>query len=222
VIYDIAIDSFAFLFLIIIIIIIIILLSREVPINTLAVVFQSLWASCRYWRYVCMNVLFTLTPSPLIFRSHTSTSRLPVLLRQVLELSDNALTGTLSSSFASWTDLTLIDISDNQLSGPLEDTLVSSWENLEEVNLSSNSFNGTMPQTWSTSLQFMKLNDNQFHSELPSSVCNKQSQASFVLNPFTLIRLFLLCLFCYCKIDCSLVFLKIFEFYTWTIINSHP
>ena len=115
----------------------------------------------------------------------------------LLQLGDNALSGTLPSSLGNLTNLELLDLWNNQLSGELPSSLGNltnlrllwlggnafsgsfpSWlvnlTNLQQLQLAGNQFSGALP-SWLgtlTNLQDLRLQNNQFSGSLPSELGN--------------------------------------------------
>ncbi|XP_047322698.1 probable inactive receptor kinase At5g10020 [Impatiens glandulifera] len=88
---------------------------------------------------------------------------------QVLDLSDNQLTGELPS-FDSLPSLRILRLGDNQLSGTIPEELFENLLPLEELDLSSNLFSGNVGVINSTTLKTLNLSSNALSGSLPSSV----------------------------------------------------
>ncbi|VFQ63198.1 unnamed protein product [Cuscuta campestris] len=91
---------------------------------------------------------------------------------QYLRISGNRLNGSMPASFCKIRSLTILDLSDNQLSGTLPSTC-SQW-NLEVLDLSSNNFSGSIPAYLGslTGLQSLHLENNSLHGKIPESLKN--------------------------------------------------
>ena len=84
-----------------------------------------------------------------------------------IDLLDNNLTGTLTSDLANFTSIHRINLARNNLSG----TLPPQWctmAQVQELHLSINQLSGTLPPEWSEMrVQFLYLDANQFTGFLP-------------------------------------------------------
>ncbi|CUG76321.1 GP46-like surface antigen, putative [Bodo saltans] len=87
-----------------------------------------------------------------------------------LHLNDNSLSGTLPPEWSAFTLMKSLHLSSNDLSG----TLPSAWQSMTfliHLKLRSNSFTGTVPSVWSsmTILQNLSLRSNYLNGSLPAS-----------------------------------------------------
>lgn len=107
--------------------------------------------------------------------NHFSDARfdkVPAML-QLLYLANNKLTGKMPP-LEDWTsssvNLTLMDLSCNDLSGPLPDAMPP---NLAALNISDNAFIGALPSSWSKlkHMAELRLDNNHFTGRLPSACC---------------------------------------------------
>ncbi|KAL6643116.1 hypothetical protein ACP70R_021297 [Stipagrostis hirtigluma subsp. patula] len=91
-----------------------------------------------------------------------------------LNLSSNALTGPFFPSSVSAPLLTVrsVDLSHNNLSGPIPATLPAYMPNLEHLNLSSNQFSGVIPASLAslTRLQSLVLGSNRLAGGIPPAL----------------------------------------------------
>ncbi|XP_058084857.1 receptor-like protein 56 [Magnolia sinica] len=89
-------------------------------------------------------------------------------------VSTNALHGTIPSSFADRTDLELLNMSDNKLSGEIPHGLMKNGTSLIYLNLSNNTLKGEMIQRDSNmmNLRFLRLHSNNFTGTVSSSLSN--------------------------------------------------
>ncbi|KAJ0988589.1 hypothetical protein J5N97_006945 [Dioscorea zingiberensis] len=104
---------------------------------------------------------------------------------KILNLSSNALSGSLPAKFGS---CKLVDLSNNMLSGDLN--VMKSWENeLEFIDLSSNSLSGSFPNDMPQfeSLTAIRIRNNSLVGLLPSVLGSypKLSVVDFSLNKLT-------------------------------------
>lgn len=106
-----------------------------------------------------------------------------------LYLEDNAFTGPLSSSLiSSWPRMIELDLSFNQLDGPLPSNLWS-MENVEVIDLHGNGFIGSIPDvtTVHPNLFFLALHDNALDFAIPSTIINFPNLAHLDLSKNNLI-----------------------------------
>ncbi|XP_021771424.1 receptor like protein 30-like [Chenopodium quinoa] len=100
-----------------------------------------------------------------------------------LDLSNNSLThglelnGTINPSFCNLTEIIVLDLSNNTLSGEIPHCLVNSYTQLGALNLQANRLNGTIPANFSNcnSLQYLDLSDNQLEGVVPKSLSRCKS-----------------------------------------------
>ncbi|CAK9143649.1 unnamed protein product [Ilex paraguariensis] len=87
-----------------------------------------------------------------------------------LTLDPAGYSGTLSPLISKLTQLTILDLSDNNFHGPIPS--LSSLTNLQFLSLRSNSFSGAVPPSITTlkSLQFLDLAYNSLTGSLPNSM----------------------------------------------------
>ncbi|CAI9774195.1 unnamed protein product [Fraxinus pennsylvanica] len=92
-----------------------------------------------------------------------------------LQLSKNMFSGSIFQLCTTFTHLNLevLDLSDNQLTGELPDCWMNS-SSLRVLNLANNNFSGKIPPTLGHNprLQILHLRNNNFVGELPSSLKN--------------------------------------------------
>jgi Leucine rich repeat len=105
------------------------------------------------------------------------------LTRQVTAISwaNQNLTGVLLSEVAFLSQLTLLDVGDNQLHGSIPEALYS-LTNLERLYLLQNSLTGTLSSSLAnlTKLQYLLLNNNQLHGTIPAEIGSTQFDAGVV------------------------------------------
>ncbi|CAM8950497.1 unnamed protein product [Rhodiola kirilowii] len=84
-----------------------------------------------------------------------------------------SLSGTLSSSIANLTNLQIVLLQNNNISGPVPPE-VGRLSKLLTLDLSNNSFTGELPSSLSNlqSLQYMRLNNNSLSGPIPPSIAN--------------------------------------------------
>eukprot|EP00250_Pteridium_aquilinum_P006171 c16142_g1_i1 orf=311-3691(+) len=102
-----------------------------------------------------------------------------------VQLGGQGLRGTVrSNSLANLKALSILDLSDNQLSGTLPDDLGTGLANLRTLDLSHNSFSGPIPSTFSglRSVLNLSLAANQLNGTIPSSLGALQHLMSLNLS----------------------------------------
>ena len=84
------------------------------------------------------------------------------------------MTGELPTTICNVTSLSVLDLSNNALSGALPNCFGNLADGLLYINLANNQFRGTIPTTFSRSCQLTNLNmdDNEFEGLLPPSLAN--------------------------------------------------
>jgi hypothetical protein len=87
---------------------------------------------------------------------------------ELLDLSNNALTGTISADFSKLSLLEIINLSGNQLTGSIP-TSLGSLPNLTKLNLGNNSLTGNIPSQLQNlaNLKALYLNNNQLEGTWP-------------------------------------------------------
>ncbi|KAL0029963.1 hypothetical protein WJX77_010085 [Trebouxia sp. C0004] len=87
----------------------------------------------------------------------------------VLLLGSNSLTGTLPAAWSSLTSLTVADLGDNNLNGFLPSSW-SAWSNMRGLRLTSNSLTGSLPATYGSwaGIQELELGGNALYGTVPS------------------------------------------------------
>jgi Leucine-rich repeat (LRR) protein len=101
-----------------------------------------------------------------------------------LDLSSNAMTGHgLPQHFFAYPNLKVLDLSDNQIKGTVQDVLNRKLP-LEFLSLSNNSLTGTLPTTiaYLTSLRHLDLTGNHLSGDIPSTLGSMQSLTYLLLS----------------------------------------
>lgn len=90
-----------------------------------------------------------------------------------LDLHDNGLSGSISMSLGSLTNLQSLYLQDNALTGIIPDSL-GSLSDLRELDLKGNQLSGSIPQSLGslTRLRELDLEDNQLSGSIPSTLGN--------------------------------------------------
>lgn len=88
---------------------------------------------------------------------------------QILDLGGNFITGELPS-FVSLSNLKVLRVSNNQLSGAVPEELLTSLIPLQELDLSVNGFTGSLAGFNSSTLQIVNISYNALKGSLPSSM----------------------------------------------------
>ncbi|KAL0000622.1 hypothetical protein SO802_014403 [Lithocarpus litseifolius] len=89
-------------------------------------------------------------------------------------MSNNGLTGEISSMICNASHLEILDISNNNLSGKIPQCLGNFGHHLSVMDLRMNNFHGTIPDTFEkdNSLATIALNGNHLEGKLPKSFVN--------------------------------------------------
>lgn len=93
-------------------------------------------------------------------------SSLPI---EVLDLSDNSLTGNLPSDVGNLGRLRLLNLARNQMSGDLPSEL-NKIDGLEYLDLSNNNFNGKIPDKLSSRLEVFNVSYNDLEGTVPENL----------------------------------------------------
>ncbi|KAJ8557321.1 hypothetical protein K7X08_002946 [Anisodus acutangulus] len=88
-----------------------------------------------------------------------------------LDLSENTLTGNLSSAIGSLGRLQVLNLANNQLSGVLP-TELGELRSLEFLDISNNHFNGSIPENLSSSLRVLNVSNNELSGAIPDNLRN--------------------------------------------------
>jgi Leucine-rich repeat (LRR) protein len=92
----------------------------------------------------------------------------------ILDLSDNGLTGPLSGPLTTLSNLYILILNGNDLSGSLDETSVASFTSLIGLYLARNSFEGELPwvsiTTSLTNLEQLVVNGNEFVGSIPTTI----------------------------------------------------
>ncbi|PVH48307.1 hypothetical protein PAHAL_4G304800 [Panicum hallii] len=111
--------------------------------------------------------------------NHFSSSIIPEFWSHVgsaisLSLAHNSLSGEISNLICNATDIGVLDLSFNNLSGLIPLCLLKHNKTLEILNLRGNNFNGSLPHDISEecALQVIDLNGNKLEGKVPVSMIN--------------------------------------------------
>lgn len=87
---------------------------------------------------------------------------------------NNGLTGVIPASLCNATTLSLLDLSNNRLSGSIPACLMKKSDTIFVLNLQRNNLNGTLPSTFPGNclLQTLDLNGNRLQGTVPKSLAN--------------------------------------------------
>jgi len=102
---------------------------------------------------------------------------------EVINLYENALTGTLRSCSGSLSQLTVLDLDVNQLHGPIPKELCQA-NTLESLKLFKNSLTGTLPSCLGnlSHLNELDLGQNNFHGPMPMELCQASALELLLIN----------------------------------------
>ncbi len=104
-----------------------------------------------------------------------------------LELPENNISGPLPASFIALSDLQRLDLSGNQLRGPLPD--LSTMTQLESVNLANNQLTGPIPASLEDSMvAILWLENNNFSGSIPEGIGRISTLEEFHVNGNPLLR----------------------------------
>ncbi|XP_015074035.1 probable inactive receptor kinase At5g10020 [Solanum pennellii] len=88
-----------------------------------------------------------------------------------LDLSENTLTGNLSSAIGNLRRLQVLNLAKNQLSGMLP-TELGDLRSLEFLDISSNNFSGVIPENLSSNLRVFNVSNNELSGAIPDNLRN--------------------------------------------------
>ncbi|KAL4625728.1 hypothetical protein ACB092_05G046300 [Castanea dentata] len=90
---------------------------------------------------------------------------------EILDLSENYFTGSITSHIGALSSLKAISLFDNKLNGTLNTSEFCTLKKLEEIELANNGFEGMLPPCLNnlTSLSYLDISDNRFNGNLSSS-----------------------------------------------------
>ncbi|XP_060186751.1 probable inactive receptor kinase At5g10020 [Lycium barbarum] len=95
-----------------------------------------------------------------------------------LDLSENTLTGNLSSAIGNLGRLQVLNLAKNQLSGVLPTELVK-LSSLEFLDISNNNFSGRIPENLSSNLRVLNVSNNELGGRIPDNLRNF-NESSFI------------------------------------------
>ncbi|KAL8211310.1 hypothetical protein R6Q57_005747 [Mikania cordata] len=101
---------------------------------------------------------------------------------EFLDLSYNALTGSLSPDIGNFRRLRQLNLGSDGLSGELPNELTK-LSQLELLDLSNNNFRGKIPETLSPELKFLNMSGNDLSGKIPEELKNFSSASFFPGNP---------------------------------------
>ncbi|KAH0679714.1 hypothetical protein KY284_020799 [Solanum tuberosum] len=88
-----------------------------------------------------------------------------------LDLSENTLTGNLSSAIGNLRRLQVLNLAKNQLSGMLP-TELGDLRSLEFLDISNNNFSGMIPENLSSNLRVFNVSNNELSGAIPDNLRN--------------------------------------------------
>ncbi|XP_054798345.1 probable LRR receptor-like serine/threonine-protein kinase IRK isoform X2 [Prosopis cineraria] len=102
---------------------------------------------------------------------------------QVLDLSDNAFSGEITSDISVLSSLKLLNLSKNALSGPIP-AAIGELKSLNSLDLSENRLNGSIPMEigGAVSLKLLRLKKNYLVGDIPASIGNCTSLSTLILS----------------------------------------
>jgi len=105
-------------------------------------------------------------------------------LMNVIDLSNNNLSGTVPSDMYMLTELQSLNLSHNHLMGTISEEIVN-LKPLESIDLSRNNFSGQIPRAMSTLhyLEVLNLSFNNFMGKIPSGTQLGFTDLSYIGNP---------------------------------------
>jgi len=115
------------------------------------------------WKLQCLNV----ARNDVTGKLNNDLSRLTSLV--VLNLAGNQFTGRVPSALSALSFLKKLELTENNLTGPIEDATLEHMTSLVLLNMSKNGFTGPVPEALSflTDLRSLQLNGNQLTGMLP-------------------------------------------------------
>ncbi|KAM7477808.1 hypothetical protein LguiA_026021 [Lonicera macranthoides] len=112
------------------------------------------------------------------FSSNHFSSSIPVDIGNNMlmfySIANNNITGTIPISICTASDLSVLDMSNNSLSGPIPLCLIKMSKTLGVLNLGKNRLSGNLSGTFKKNchLQTLDLHDNQLEGKVPDSISN--------------------------------------------------
>jgi Leucine-rich repeat (LRR) protein len=99
---------------------------------------------------------------------------------QYVALGSNRLNGTVSVKLVSLPQLRILDLYNNEFTGPLPFTEELKCDYLNYYDLGKNLFTGTLPNNWTNyrALQYFLVNNNRLHGSLPSLILHQSTVVS--------------------------------------------
>lgn len=101
---------------------------------------------------------------------------------QVLDLSNNSLSGGIPSTIGTYTQLLFLSLSANQLGGTIPSQL-SSLSLLQHLDLSRNLLTGTIPAKLSSVLKYFNVSGNSLSGTVPSNLLSFSNSSFYPGNP---------------------------------------
>ncbi|KAG7994245.1 hypothetical protein I3843_01G048800 [Carya illinoinensis] len=101
---------------------------------------------------------------------------------EILDISENLFTGSVSPSIRELFSLKALSLSSNELNGTLPTREFCTWKKLEELDLSLNGFEGILPPCINnmTSLRFLDVSENHFKGDISSYVGASQTSLEYI------------------------------------------
>lgn len=104
---------------------------------------------------------------------------------RTLELSNNALNGSLPAELGSLMHLNKLNLGGNYLSGAVPPAALAGWRGMQELDLEVNGFEGPLPVVLCdimTDLQHLSLSSNRFSGPLRLGNCSQLVTINLAFN----------------------------------------